>query len=60
MGSSAIIPRFRNIDTKSDKFLRGYAFNTTASTGPISARNFAAYGRNCNGKWTSTTAAGST
>jgi len=44
MGSSAIIPRFRNIDTKSAKFLRGYAFNTTASTGALGARNFTAYG----------------
>jgi choline dehydrogenase-like flavoprotein len=44
MGSSAIVPRFRNIDTKSDKFLRGYAVNTTAATGAVSSRNFAAYG----------------
>jgi choline dehydrogenase-like flavoprotein len=44
MGSSSIVPRFRNIDKKSDKFLRGYALNTTASTGPVSARNFKAYG----------------
>jgi choline dehydrogenase-like flavoprotein len=44
MGGSAIVPRFRNIDTKSDKFLRGYAFNVTSTTGGIGARNFAAYG----------------
>jgi choline dehydrogenase-like flavoprotein len=44
MGSSSIVPRFRNIDKKSDKFLRGYALNTTASTGPVAARNFKAYG----------------
>ena len=44
MGGSAIVPRFRNIDTKSDKFLRGYAFNTTSMTGGLGARNFAAYG----------------
>jgi choline dehydrogenase-like flavoprotein len=44
MGGSAIIPRFRNIDTKSDKFLRGYALNVTSRTGTIEARNFAAYG----------------
>ena len=44
MGSSSIVPRFRNIDTKSDKFLRGYALNTTAATGAVAARNFAAYG----------------
>jgi choline dehydrogenase-like flavoprotein len=44
MGSAAIVPRFRNINTKSDKFLRGYAYNTTAATGAVAARNFAAYG----------------
>ena len=44
MGSSSIVPRFRNIETKSDKFLRGYALNTTAATGAVAARNFAAYG----------------
>ena len=44
MGSSAIVPRFRNIDTKTDKFLRGYALNVTAATGAVGARNFAAYG----------------
>ena len=44
MGGSAIIPRFRNIDTKNDKFLRGYAFNVTSTTGNIGARNFAAFG----------------
>jgi choline dehydrogenase-like flavoprotein len=44
MGGAAIIPRFRNIDTKSDKFLRGYAFNVTSSTGGVGARNFAAFG----------------
>jgi hypothetical protein len=38
------VPRFRNITTKSDKFLRGYALNVTSSAGPISPRNFAAYG----------------
>jgi choline dehydrogenase-like flavoprotein len=44
MGSSAIVPRFRNIDTKAKEFLRGYAFNVTAATGPIGSRNFAAFG----------------
>jgi choline dehydrogenase-like flavoprotein len=44
MGGSAIVPRFRNIDTRSDKFLRGYAFNVTSTTGGIGARHFAAYG----------------
>ena len=44
MGGGAIVPRFRNITTKSDKFLRGYALNVTSSIGPVSPRNFAAYG----------------
>ena len=44
MGGSAIVPRFRNISTKAPNFLRGYAFNVTSSTGPVGARNFAAYG----------------
>ncbi len=44
MGGGAIVPRFRNIDSKSASFLRGYAFNVHSSAGPIGARNFAAYG----------------
>ena len=44
MGGGAIVPRFRNVTTKSDKFLRGYALNVTSSGGPVSPRNFAAYG----------------
>ena len=44
MGGSAIVPRFRNISTKIDKFLRGYALNVTSSLGGLSPRNFAAYG----------------
>ncbi len=44
MGGGAIVPRFRNITTKSDKFLRGYAFNVTSATGSLAARNFAAFG----------------
>jgi choline dehydrogenase-like flavoprotein len=44
MGGSAIVPRFRNIDTKSDQFLRGYAFNVSSMTGGLGPRNFAAYG----------------
>ncbi len=44
MGGGAIVPRFRNITTKSDKFLRGYALNVTSSIGSVSPRNFAAYG----------------
>ncbi|MCU1291993.1 MAG: Glucose-methanol-choline oxidoreductase:NAD binding site [Bryobacterales bacterium] len=44
MGGHAIVPRFRNIETKTKSFLRGYAFNVTSSAGPVGARNFAAYG----------------
>jgi choline dehydrogenase-like flavoprotein len=44
MGGGAIVPRFRNITTKSDKFLRGYAFNVTSRLGAVDPRNFAAYG----------------
>ena len=44
MGGGAIVPRFRNITTRSDKFLRGYALNVTSSTGAVDPRNFAAYG----------------
>lgn len=44
MGGSAIVPRFRNIGTKHDKFIRGYALNVTSSKGALDARNFAAYG----------------
>ena len=44
MGGGAIIPRFRNISSKSDKFLRGYALNVTSTTGSMGASNFAEYG----------------
>ena len=44
MGGGAIVPRFRNITTKYDKFLRGYALNVTSSAGGLDPRNFAAYG----------------
>src|SRR5271170_2897312 len=44
MGGSAIVPRFRNITTKYDKFLRGYALNVTSRMGGVDPRNFAAYG----------------
>ncbi|MGB6723474.1 MAG: GMC family oxidoreductase N-terminal domain-containing protein, partial [Terracidiphilus sp.] len=33
MGGGAIVPRFRNIETKCDKFLRGYALNVSARGG---------------------------
>ena len=44
MGGSALVPRFRNIDTKANGFLRGYALNVTSRLGALEARNFAAYG----------------
>jgi choline dehydrogenase-like flavoprotein len=44
MGGSALVPRFRNIDTKANGFLRGYALNVTSSMSALEARNFAAYG----------------
>ena len=44
MGGNALMPRFRNISTKSDKFLRGYAFNVSSRTGALEARSFADYG----------------
>lgn len=44
MGGGAIVPRFRNIKTKSDGFLRGYAFNVTSRIGSMDPRNFATYG----------------
>jgi choline dehydrogenase-like flavoprotein len=44
MGGGALVPRFRNINTKSSNFIRGYALNVSSSTRPMDARNFAAYG----------------
>ena len=44
MGGGAIVPRFRNISTNAEGFLRGYAFNVTSRTGAVEPRNFRAYG----------------
>jgi choline dehydrogenase-like flavoprotein len=44
MGGSALVPRFRNIDTKEKNFLRGYAINVYSSMNGIAAQHFAAYG----------------
>ena len=44
MGGSALIPRFRNIDTKAKNFIRGYALNVYSSSGPMDPRNLTAYG----------------
>lgn len=44
MGGGGIVPRFRNISSKDDKFLRGYALNLNSRLGAIDPRFFAAYG----------------
>ena len=44
VGGGAIVPRFRNITSKHDKFLRGYALNVTSRIGGLEPRNFTAYG----------------
>jgi choline dehydrogenase-like flavoprotein len=44
MGGGALIPRFRNINTKEKNFIRGYALNVYSSMGAMDPRNFAAYG----------------
>ncbi len=43
-GGSALIPRFRNIDSKAPNFLRGYALNVFSNTGGIGANHFPLYG----------------
>jgi len=44
MGGGALLPRFRNIDSKEKNFVRGYALNVYSSTGGIAAHHFAEYG----------------
>ena len=44
MGGGALVPRFRNIDTKEKSFLRGYALNVFSWDGGIAAQHFAEYG----------------
>jgi choline dehydrogenase-like flavoprotein len=44
MGGGALVPRFRNIDSKGKNFLRGYALNVFSGLGGIGANHFAAYG----------------
>jgi choline dehydrogenase-like flavoprotein len=46
MGGSALVPRFRNLETKQNSFIRGYALNifSSSSRGGMDPRNFAAYG----------------
>lgn len=45
MGGGALIPRFRNIDTKAKDFIRGYAVNVSCSNGPFDARALPFYGK---------------
>jgi choline dehydrogenase-like flavoprotein len=45
MGGGALIPRFRNIDTKANTFIRGYAVNVSCSNGPFDARALPFYGK---------------
>jgi choline dehydrogenase-like flavoprotein len=45
-GGDALIPRFRNINTKAKNFIRGYALNVWGSGGGIDPRHFADYGAN--------------
>jgi choline dehydrogenase-like flavoprotein len=44
MGGGALVPRFRNLTTKSNGFIRGYALNVSSSSFPMDPRNFTAYG----------------
>ena len=44
IGGGALIPRFRNLDTKTPGFLRGYAVNVSSSNRPMDARWFPEYG----------------
>jgi choline dehydrogenase-like flavoprotein len=44
IGGGALIPRFRNLETKTPAFLRGYAVNVSSSNGPVDARWFTEYG----------------
>ncbi len=50
MGGGALVPRFRNIDSKANGFIRGYALNCFSSTGAMSPRNFTAYGEELQNK----------
>jgi choline dehydrogenase-like flavoprotein len=50
MGGGALIPRFRNIDSKAKEFIRGYALNIYSNTGPVAPHYFAAYGEELKNK----------
>jgi choline dehydrogenase-like flavoprotein len=44
IGGGALVPRFRNLDTKANNFIRGYALNVYSGPGPIGSHHFASYG----------------
>jgi len=44
MGGGALIPRFRNIDTKAKDFIRGYALNLYSNQHGVDPKHFAEYG----------------
>ena len=50
MGGNALVPRFRNIDSKAKNFIRGYALNVHSVTGAMDPRWFAAYGEELQNK----------
>ncbi|MCU1250168.1 MAG: Glucose-methanol-choline oxidoreductase:NAD binding site [Edaphobacter sp.] len=50
MGGGALIPRFRNLNSKAKNFIRGYALNVHSSTRPMDPRNFVAYGEELQNK----------
>jgi choline dehydrogenase-like flavoprotein len=50
IGGGALVPRFRNINSKAKNFIRGYALNVHSSTRPMDPRNFAAYGEELQNK----------
>lgn len=44
MGGDALVPRFRNLNTRAPNFIGGYALNVWCNSGKMDARNFAEYG----------------
>jgi choline dehydrogenase-like flavoprotein len=50
MGGNALIPRFRNIESKSKDFIRGYALIAFSKKGPMDPQSFAAYGEELESK----------
>jgi choline dehydrogenase-like flavoprotein len=45
MEGAALVPRFRNLQSRSKDFIRGYALNVSSSTHAMDPKNFAAYGK---------------